>query len=187
MQLEHLLEDLLLAARVDAGPMSQEAIMLSAVAATAVQGIAPFAASRSVRIWNEIDTPALVAGDRKLLDRVFLSLFHNAVKFAPEHGNVWISARLAGEYVECTLCDDGPGFSQEALLHAFDRFWRGDDARDNNGTGLGLAIAKTAIDRLHGEIHIQNSTFGGAKVTISLPILSSNHSHDTHKKKMRSM
>jgi signal transduction histidine kinase len=68
-----------------------------------------------------------------------------------------------------TVCDEGPGFSDDALRHAFDRFWRDDTARGRSGSGLGLSIAKASIDRLGGSISIANDPHGGARVELYLP------------------
>lgn len=103
------------------------------------------------------------------MERVFLSLLHNAVKYAREGGNVWISGHSTGSDVCCCIRDDGPGFTADGLLHAFDRFWRDNAARDTSGSGLGLTIARTVLERSGGTIAIDNAPGGGAMVAIHLP------------------
>jgi signal transduction histidine kinase len=97
--------------------------------------LAPFAASRSVRITNAIASTPTIVGDPDILERVFVSLLHNGIKFSPPHGTVSLAAAQSA----------GP--SNDALQHAFDRFWKDDAARGRSGTGLGLAIAKSANRR----------------------------------------
>jgi two-component system, OmpR family, sensor kinase len=75
--------------------------------------------------------------------------------------------------------DDGPGFPEELLPSAFDRFTRGDPARTRGtpggapsaGAGLGLPIA-AAIVRAHGgRITVTNDgSRGGARVRVRLPL-----------------
>ena len=67
------------------------------------------------------------------------------------------------------VSDEGPGFPDDFLPHAFDRFSRADVARAGGGAGLGLAIVD-AIARAHGgTATAKNSAGGGASVTLSVP------------------
>jgi signal transduction histidine kinase len=107
--------------------------------------------------------------DADLLDRILLSILHNAVKFSPAKGTVWISTEKRGSVVLVTVRDQGSGFGDDALQHAFDRFWRDETARGRSGSGLGLSIAKASADRLGGSISIANDPHGGARVELYLP------------------
>jgi two-component system sensor histidine kinase VicK len=55
----------------------------------------------------------------------------------------------------------------------FDRFWRGDPARDRNseGAGLGLAIAKGLVERHGGAIWAEERDGGGARIAFTLPVV----------------
>src|SRR4051794_29234059 len=59
---------------------------------------------------------------------------------APGAGQVTLSARAVNGSVELHVEDAGPGFPDEFIAHAFERFTRVDVARTRGGTGLGLAI-----------------------------------------------
>jgi len=68
------------------------------------------------------------------------------------------------------VLDDGPGFSDELLGSALERFVRQSPGRDRSGTGLGLAIA-AAIAKAHGgEVGLRNRPEGGADVWLRLPL-----------------
>jgi signal transduction histidine kinase len=76
-----------------------------------------------------------------------------------------------GSNAVLTVDDSGPGLSPEALVHGFDRFWRGDPsrARHSGGAGLGLAIVQ-AVARAHGgTVSAGNREAGGARFTMTLP------------------
>jgi signal transduction histidine kinase len=62
------------------------------------------------------------------------------------------------------VSDEGAGFPPELLPTAFERFTRGDEARERGGTGLGLAIVD-AVARAHGG----SARADGSTVTIELP------------------
>ncbi|MDQ1705633.1 MAG: two-component system, OmpR family, sensor histidine kinase MprB [Frankiaceae bacterium] len=89
--------------------------------------------------------PTLVEGDSALLERAFINLLDNAVKFGPPRQTVRV--RLRNDTV--TIRDEGPGIAARDLPHVFERFYRADDARHLPGSGLGLAIVAHAAE-LHG-------------------------------------
>jgi PAS domain S-box-containing protein len=101
--------------------------------------------TRDSRLWA--DTPRLT--------QVFCNLIHNAVKFTPEDGTIFLRMREDGEEGADGLVveveDTGLGIEPGSLEHIFDAFEQGapGTARRFGGLGLGLAISK-AIVELHG-------------------------------------
>jgi signal transduction histidine kinase len=82
---------------------------------------------------------------------------------------VTLTARRHNGRVELHVLDEGTGFPDEFLEHAFERFSRGDPTSPD-GSGLGLAIVET-IARAHGgEAHAGNRPGGGADVWLALPL-----------------
>jgi signal transduction histidine kinase len=70
------------------------------------------------------------------------------------------------------ISDTGPGIDPADLPHVFERFYRGESARQGTeGAGLGLAIARWIAD-LHGaRIDIQSSPGDGTRVAVSFPAM----------------
>ena len=170
IEFDRLLEALLLAARADAGPVKSKPVDLADLAARATGRLEPFAVSRSVRIANEITRAPAIIGDADILERVLISLLHNGIKFSPPNGRVSLCVLDSTRTVSLFVRDEGPGFSDEALKYAFDRFWKDDAARGRSGTGLGLAIAKSAVERVGGSILIRNTQAGGAEIETVFPL-----------------
>gem|GEM_PF-4911842 len=56
-----------------------------------------------------------------------------------------------------SIQDDGKGFSEQDLEHAFDYLYKGADG----STGLGLSIARLIVDELNGAISLRNAEDGG--------------------------
>lgn len=71
--------------------------------------------------------------------------------------------------------DEGPGFSAQALVHAVERFWRGDSARTvGDHSGLGLSIAASIAQRHGGRLDLANREDGtGACATLRIPLVQS--------------
>lgn len=165
--LEALTRDLLAAARHGTGTEDvREPVDLAEIATAVASRLGAIGGSRRVTVMAA-DGPAIFESNRTLLERAVLGVVHNALKFSPEAGAVEIRVTAASGSAEIVVTDNGPGFSQAALEHGFDRFWRDDDARSTEGSGLGLSLAKTIVERYGGTIVLSNALPAGGKVTMS--------------------
>jgi len=118
---------------------------------------------------------APVNADHQRIEQVLLNLLANAMRYTPSGGAISIAAKSIDEkMVQVSVCDSGPGLSEEDLEHVFDRFYRADAARErengeSSGSGLGLAIAKALIEAHGGKIWAENPSTGGACFYFTLP------------------
>jgi len=114
----------------------------------------------------------LVLGDPAALEKVFINLINNAVKFCPAGGSVSVSTQVVGEGVCVAVRDTGIGISEQDLPHIFERFRQADGSttRRYRGTGLGLALVKDLVDRHGGSVRVQSSLGKGTTVFVSLPL-----------------
>jgi signal transduction histidine kinase len=166
-----LAEDLLVLARLDRGELRlrREAVNLRRMADDVVSRFGPERPLMTVR-----GDDLLVNADRARLEQVLSNLVANARRFAL--GRVQVTVRSSGvQEAEIEVADDGPGFPQHLVDHAFDRFRRADQARGGRrlggeGTGLGLAIVSALVAAHSGTAVARNgSPLGGAVVTVTLP------------------
>jgi hypothetical protein len=111
---------------------------------------------------------AQVDGDK--VQRVLLNLLSNAFKFTPDRGIVRSALTPGGELV---VEDSGPGIAPAMRQAVFDRFRQGDGGptRRFGGTGLGLAIARDFVELHGGSIEVADSSLGGARFTVRLPLI----------------
>ena len=108
--------------------------------------------------------------DAQRLEQVVLALVQNARRYGGESIVVRYEP-LRSDGAHLVVEDDGPGFSDEALSHAQDRFWRGEASRsrDTGGSGLGLAVARAIVEAHGGTLELSNLETGGARVSMRLP------------------
>jgi two-component system, OmpR family, sensor kinase len=156
-RLSRLADDLLVLARVDEGrlPLRREEI-----------AVRELLESVAARFDPEIQIAASdgdsVVGDRMRLEQALGNLVDNAQRYGD--GTIRLEAERRNGAIAFRVSDEGQGFPPELLPHAFERFTRGDEARERGGSGLGLAIV-AAIARAHGgRAHAVGST-----VTLELP------------------
>jgi two-component system OmpR family sensor kinase len=170
-RMTHLVEDLLLLARLDSGrPLDREPVDLSRVAVDAVSDA--HVAGPDHR-W-ELDLPedpVIVCGDAARLHQVVTNLLANArVHTGP--GTV-VTTRLVSDATHSvlTVTDNGPGIPESLQSEVFERFARGDSSRSRKGgsTGLGLAIVSAVVKAHDGTIEL-DSTPGHTEFTVRLPL-----------------
>lgn len=101
---------------------------------------------------NLNDDVSDVLADSDAITQVVTNLLHNAVKFTPEDGNIWIRTWINGKKAYVEIKNLGQGIEHDKLKFIFDRFYKTDDSRSNdkNGVGLGLFIVKNLLNH-HGE------------------------------------
>ncbi|SIS69536.1 ATP-binding response regulator [Phaeovulum vinaykumarii] len=115
------------------------------------------------------DLPEVLTLDRLALDRALSNMIANAIKYT-DAGEVRLAVLLDPEgWLEFSIRDQGPGFSDAALGRLFEFAGRPLDAA-KPGFGLGMHICKKMSGRLGAQIGVRNLTEGGAEVTLRLPV-----------------
>lgn len=114
-----------------------------------------------------VDGLQTVEADRGELGEAVWNVIENALKYAPD-APIHLRATRNNGHAIITIKDEGPGMSESERLHAFERFYRGDQRGEITGSGLGLAIAKRAVERVGGGIAIDSAPGHGTAVTITL-------------------
>jgi two-component system heavy metal sensor histidine kinase CusS len=171
----HLLEDLLLLARGDVLPSAIELlpVNITTIVKEISQRAASLASAKAQQIEVHVPPDAIVRlGDSKLLRRLLSILIDNAVKYTPEGGAIRIVLEhQADGSVRLGVQDTGIGIPSELLPKVFDRFYRGDSARNRNsgGFGLGLAIAKWISVAHAAEISVASDVGQGSTFTVLFP------------------
>ena len=167
-----LVDDLFELARIDAGALSLElrSVSLTPLVESCLDGLEAEARARNVQLERREDVPAPdVRCAPEQVERVLLNLLTNALRHTPSDGTVAVMLSASDDHVQVSVEDDGEGIGAEAADRMFDRFWRGDSARNGGGFGLGLAIARGLVEAQGGRIWAEPRSGGGARVSFTLP------------------
>ena len=108
-------------------------------------------------------------GSEAMMRHVWDNLIGNAVKFSPACGSVRISLRERDGCFTAAVEDSGPGISEQAKAHIFDKFYQADSSHKEEGNGLGLALVKRILALEHGAVCAENLPGGGCRFTVTLP------------------
>jgi len=173
-RLERLVEDLLNISGFESQRAQLEfaPVGLRDLADAVIEELAPQAREKNMTVAVEMpDALPFVRADRERLRQVFTNLLDNALKYTPDGGRVGVSARLAGEEIECCVSDNGPGIAAEHLPRIFERFYRVDKARSRElgGTGLGLSIVKHIVQAHGGRVWAESAPGQGSRFCFTLP------------------
>lgn len=109
--------------------------------------------------------------DKDGFEQVLLNIMSNAIKYTPDNGEIYVSARNEQDKIIISVKDDGIGIPTEDMNRIFERFYRVDKARsrDLGGTGLGLSIARQIVEAHGGQIWLESEMNMGTEVFIMIP------------------
>ncbi len=159
VRMTSLVEDLLLLARLDSEPESDETdVDLSAIVAESVMD-AHMAGPEHLWRVEMAEEPVVLRGDAAQLRQAVVNLLANARIHTPPGTTVTTRLRRADDdRVELEVADDGPGIAPELVPTLFERFVRGDGSRSRTAgsTGLGLAIVRAVAEAHGGTVSVES-------------------------------
>lgn len=122
---------------------------------------------RGLSVAVDCTTATRFAGERQDLEEMLGNLLENAVKYAA--ARVEVVARVAGDRLELTVADDGPGLADDDHATALSRGGRLDEMGGPPGAGLGLAIVADLAALHGGSLHLSRAGSGGLAARLDLP------------------
>ncbi len=167
-RLDRLVTNLLDLSRVQAGALElrNQPIAVGDLVTDALRGLGHHGDAIDITTQVEPDLP-LVDVDHLLIGQVLANLLDNAIRHAPPHTTISISARLRSDgLVEVAVDDKGPGVPRAERTNVFRMFNR---SGTSGGTGVGLSIAKAFVEAHGQQIWVEDSPTGGARFCFTLP------------------
>jgi len=173
-ELAYLVNDLLDISRIESGKvaMKREPMDLKKTVESVADLLSVQLKEKQIQFSAEIAADAAsVLADATQLNRVFINLIGNALKFTPQEGKISVSSQKTGEQVEIAVNDTGCGIPEEALDAIFEEFYRVDNTINQGvkGTGLGLSLVKRIIEAHQGKIRVKSRLGHGSTFSFTLP------------------
>lgn len=134
-------------------------------------------ASRSISLLSDASGPINLYFDAEKMDKVFMNLFSNALKFTGPGGSIVIRVHDDGPACRIEFEDSGVGIPGDKIGIIFDRFSQANagSTRSHEGTGIGLSLVKEFVEMHGGSIAVDSRYIGdhpevhGTVFTLSLP------------------
>ena len=174
-RLGRLVSDLFELAKLDAldEPLDRERMPICELVQDIAQKYRLPAEDRGVSLSAELAEELLwISADVGLIERAIENVLDNALRHTPDGGSIDIRLQRADEWLQIVVRDTGPGIEASELPQVFERFHRGETARNGDearGAGLGLAIAKRAVELHGGIIHCESQVGEGTTFRFELP------------------
>jgi signal transduction histidine kinase len=174
-RLNHMVNDLLLLARLDAGTMGidKTKMDLNQLINNTLERFQFQIRDKQLSIINETADRLEIWMDGEKISQVLNNLIDNAIKFSPEGSKFGISSYQEGEWAFIKIRDSGPGISLNDQKRIFERFFQVDESRTGGpgrGVGLGLAIARQIIQAHGGDIEVESQPGVGSTFMVKLPL-----------------
>jgi two-component system sensor histidine kinase/response regulator len=190
-RLLHLVEDLMLLARIDSGlaelevERHRENTILGYQIRNAIRDLSPKAEVKGIAFTYPLETDLVVRGVPAFIEDILKRLIDNAIKFGKVGGHIWIRLEERGEFVTISVQDNGIGIEPEQQRSLFNRFERAvqqaveqqnmglgltRQATEQQKVGLGLTIAKRMTELQGGTIEVESQPGKGSIFTITLPL-----------------
>jgi signal transduction histidine kinase len=170
-RLTRLVEDLLLASRIDSGrvQLRMDSVDLGDTLRETLDELGARADRVSLAVAPTL--PRLIT-DGQRIGQIARNLIENALKFSPEGSPVRVTAHHSSEGLVLEVADDGPGIPPDEIPHIFERFHQigGSLRRRGEGFGLGLYITQRLAEALGGRIEVDSKLGRGTTFRVYVPV-----------------
>ena len=158
-----LTEQLLSLARIQAGAGEAATVDVAAMVRELIAEYLPAAEAKGIDLGLDEAAAFSLSGAPETLRLVLRNALENALKFAPEGGEVTLRLRSENDSAIIEIVDNGPGIPASERERVFDPFYRTAGAT-GSGSGLGLTIAREAAANLGGSVSLLDRPEGSGLI-----------------------
>lgn len=170
-----MIDDLLGLTRAENLQFDQlQPVFFENVVESTIDQLLPQARQKEMEIVvHDIEEDVWVTADSSLLERAFVNVVGNAIKYSPRGSRVDIITSLeGGEMLSTKVVDQGVGIPAERIDMLFNRFHRDPSIQKQfKGTGLGLALVATVVRQHGGSVDVTSEENVGTTIEIQLPVM----------------
>ncbi|PIQ87879.1 MAG: hypothetical protein COV73_01790 [Candidatus Omnitrophica bacterium CG11_big_fil_rev_8_21_14_0_20_43_6] len=172
-ELVHMVNDLLDISRIESGKVEirKEALNLRAITDKIADLFSEQLKTKNIAFNSNIpDDCQEISADRSQIERVFINLVGNALKFTPQNGKIDINANRVNKVVQINIKDTGFGIPEDAQEAIFEEFYRVENTINHEvkGTGLGLTLVKRIVEAHQGKIWVKSKVGEGSTFSFTL-------------------
>ncbi|MDM0028879.1 PAS domain-containing sensor histidine kinase [Variovorax saccharolyticus] len=173
-QMERMMEDLAEVARFGAGKLqlAKTAFDLGVDLREIAAAVTPDAKAKLQTL--EVLTPQApirLDADQARVHQIVFNLLHNAVKYTPRGGRIWLHCTVEIDQAVIKVSDDGQGIPSELLPVIFELFTQENPHQAEGGFGVGLSLVKDLVDAHQGFVEVRSDGKGrGSEFTVRLPL-----------------
>lgn len=172
-RLAFLVENVLDFSRAERGTLdvSPEPTRVADAVEEIVEGFAPVARARGMRIRTDADDDAVARLDRGAFRQVLLNFLENAVKYGPAGQTIAAGAARSGGGVRVWVEDEGPGIPSAQRERIWEPYYRLNREIDRvvGGSGIGLSVVRGLVARHGGRTWMEDAPGGGARFVAEFP------------------
>lgn len=171
-QLSHLMDEVLIIGRVEAGKLKFNPRLLNLNSfcqdlLTEINLSQPECIKINFVSLLENET---ILADKNLLKLVLVNLLGNAIKYSPVDSTIKFTVSCDRQQIVFKIIDCGIGIPIEEQPKIFEPFHRSSNVGDLPGNGLGLAIAKKIVELQGGEITLESDVGIGSTFIVNIPL-----------------
>jgi signal transduction histidine kinase len=155
-------------AKADALRMSPTEINIDELLRVMIDLYEPCLSEKGISVQLRSTGTVNVMADAALLHRVIANLLDNEAKHLSASCTVVLGLRSEDGFAELVVEDNGPGFDEGIETRIFEQRAKG---RDSKGHGLGLAFVAAVVRAHGGDVAAENLPEGGARMTLTLPLV----------------
>ena len=115
--------------------------------------------------------PVTIDADRERVHQIVFNLLHNAVKYTPRGGRIWLQCTVEIEHAVIKVEDTGVGIAASLLPVIFELFTQENPHQSEGGFGVGLSLVKDLVDAHQGFVEVRcDGKDRGSEFTVRLPL-----------------
>lgn len=168
-----LLENLLTWSQLQRGVMqyTPETINLQTMVKENIDLFVAQAEQKKITLSTDIQGKISAYADYSMVNTILRNLLSNALKFTPKGGQVTLSAREDGQYIEIATADTGIGIAVAEIPYLFrsDTQYTQPGTNGEKGTGLGLTLCQDLVEKNRGKIWVESENGKGTIFRFTLP------------------
>ncbi len=171
-KLSFLMDSMIKMSRLESGIIQLNPQMgsLNDTCLTAIKQVYQKAQVKNITISFSSEQDIPLTHDRNWMTEGIFNILDNAIKYTENGGMVTMSTAKYEMLARITITDTGWGMEEAEINHIFKRFYRGENARNQEGAGIGLYLTREIVTQQGGYIKVDTKKGIGSTFSLFLPL-----------------